>query len=237
MALRFPNCGECGASIRSHDDEVCPFCGAALPWELWDEISARRIELVEADALTFEAAIYRVERSDAYAGQKLRARRARMRLRPKRPKLDAQGNIQTPATAEATLAVVGGGVLTILAIILMRGNGLALLVPIMYGALLATLEWRKRQRTEERLAKKRKAYFLGGHSFPLAAGVLEVAAPATHGEGDDAKRARAVVLHTAKGDQHVLLAPTDLEIEPGQVGIATVRGLDLLSFSVHDRIQ
>ena len=53
MALQLPRCAECGAPIRSREDETCSYCGAALPWELWDEISNRRIELVEVDALSF----------------------------------------------------------------------------------------------------------------------------------------------------------------------------------------
>ena len=237
MALRFPDCAECGASIRSHDDDACPFCDTVIPLELWDEISENRIQLIEADALSFEAAVYRVERSDAFAGEKLRARRRRRRLRPKRPKPDAQGNVRTPATAETLLAFVGGGILTVIGVILLRGHGLALLIPFAYAGLLATVQWRQRSREDRRFANKRARYFQGGHSYPLAVGVLEVTPPQTHGSGDDARRARTVVLYTAKGDQHVLLASPESELSPGDVGIATVRGIDLVTFAVQDQVR
>jgi hypothetical protein len=62
-----------------------------------------------------------------------------------------------------------------------------------------------------------------------------VTAPERHGEKE--RLARTVVLHTARGDQHICVAAPDAGVAPGDIGIATIRGLDLVSFDVHRHIQ
>jgi hypothetical protein len=91
MVLQLPRCAECGASIRSRDDDEYRFCGTVLPWELWDEISSTRIELVEVDTLTFEAAIHQVERSRELAGKVVREKLKEMRMRPKLRRVTEDG--------------------------------------------------------------------------------------------------------------------------------------------------
>lgn len=236
MALQLPRCAECGASIKSRDDENCRFCGALLPWELWDEISNQRIELVETDALSFEAAIYRVERSQEFAGASLRATRARRRDRPRPPRTDEHGNLVGEVDAETVLAFVGGFVLMVVAIILSKGRGPAwIIAPLAYAAMLATVQWRKRKKAWERFRKKRKASRERGLSIPMAAGILEIGPPREHAKSPDRGRVRTVVLHTLKGE-HLLVAPEDLEIAAGDVGIATVRGVDLPAFQAMSKV-
>lgn len=237
MALQLPRCAECGAPIRSREDETCSYCGAALPWELWDEISNRRIELVEVDALSFEAAIYRVERSREFAGASLRATRARRRGRPRPPRTDEHGNVVQEASAEAALAFVGGFVLMVVVIILTKGRGLSwLIAPAAYGALLSAIQWRKRSRAWERFRRKRRASRERGRSVPIAAGVLEVGPPREHATHPERERVRTVVLHTLKGE-HLVVAPEELAIEAGDVGIATVRGVELAAFQTMSHLR
>lgn len=237
MALQLPRCAECGAPIRSRDDENCGYCGSITPWELWDEISDRRIELVETDVLSFEAAIYRVERSTEFAGASLRATRARRRGRPRPPRTDEHGNIVAEASAETVLAFAGGFVLMVLAIVLSKGRGLSwIIAPVAYAALLAAIQWRKRSHAWERFRRKRRASRERRPSVPLAAGVLEISAPREHTTSPELGRVRIVVLHTLRGE-HLVVAPEDLTIEAGDVGIATVRGVDLAAFQAMSRLR
>ena len=72
--------------------------------------------------------------------------------------------------------------------------------------------------------------------MPLAAGVLEISAPREHTTSPERGRVRIVVLHTLRGE-HLVVAPEDLTIEAGDVGIATVRGVDLAAFQAMSRLR
>ena len=236
MALQLPRCAECGAPIRSREDETCSYCGAALPWELWDEISNRRIELVEVDTLSFEAAIYRVERSREFAGASLRATRARRRGRPRPPRTDEHGNVVQAASAETALAFVGGFVLMVVVIILTKGRGLSWLI-----APAPTAPSSPRSSGASAAAHGSVS---GGSEGPPGSGegaspsprACWRSAPARARAAPSASEVRTVVLHTLKGE-HLVVASEDLAIEAGDVGIATVRGVELAAFQIMSRLR
>lgn len=48
---------QCGAAPSPRGQSNCDFCGAVLPWELWDELSRARVEVTPVD----EAAIARAD--------------------------------------------------------------------------------------------------------------------------------------------------------------------------------
>lgn len=234
MVLQLPRCGECNASIRSRDDDACPYCGTLYSWELWDEISSLRVELVEADAATLEAAIFRVERSDELAGQVVRESARRRRRRPRRPDPSRDGR---PVTLSSVLFAFGGFFVAVLgggALDGMRGMGIGLVV---FFAVSAIVEGRRQSKRMTEYHEKRRAFHAEERVVHLAAGALEVTAPTLHGEGADRRRARTVLLHTSTGDQHVCLAEPDATVAPGDIGIATLRGLDLVGFDAKSRID
>lgn len=232
MVLQLPRCAECGASLRSRDDEHCPFCGTVLPWDLWDEIAQARIELVETDALSFEAAIYKVEKSTELAGEALRAKRTRIRLRPRptRRRTDDEEGLPPEMVPEALLWFAlsfGSGI----GLMVITGQHFWFFVTFIAGVIaLGLRQDRAKKKEARRFAEKRKRYRERGHVFPLAAGVLEVGPPEFHDQAPDQGRVRIVVLHDARGNQHVGLAGEDTEVRAGDVGIATLRGFWLVSF-------
>ena len=125
----------------------------------------------------------------------------------------------------------------VLAIVLSKGRGLSwIIAPVAYAALLAAIQWRKRSHAWERFRRKRRASRERRPSVPLAAGVLEISAPREHTTSPERGRVRIVVLHTLRGE-HLVVAPEDLTIEAGDVGIATVRGVDLAAFQAMSRLR
>ncbi|MEM9379850.1 MAG: hypothetical protein AAGB93_07850 [Planctomycetota bacterium] len=234
MVLKLPRRGECNASIRSRDDDACPYCGTVYPWELWDEISSLRVELVEADAATFEAATFRVERSNELAGKVLRESSKRRRRRPRRPDASREG---PPVTLPSVLFAFGGFFVAVLgggAVDGMRGMMLGL---VAFVTVSAVVEGRRQARRMAEYHDKRRTFRAEEKVVHVAAGALEVTAPATHGQGAQRRRARTVLLHTSTGDQHVCLATPDASVTPGDIGIATLRGMDLVDFDAKSRVD
>lgn len=237
MALQLPRCAECGASVRSRDDEGCPYCGTAYAWALWeeltDEIAEDRAEVLEADALAFEAAIHRVECSPAFSRKRLGAHLENRRALPPRPQLDPDGTQLDPATL--LLGMIGFVVPTMVGLVTAGLPGAALGFLLGFG-LLGVLHLREHGGRVRRYRSARNRQLRRGKVLQVASGVLEVGAPEDHGSGPSARRGRAVVLHTAKGDQHVCLASADSTLRAGDLGIARIRGIDLEGFDVHDHV-
>lgn len=231
MVLQLPRCAECGAPVRSREEGTCRFCGTVLAWELWDEISAVRIELVEAEVRGFEGAIYAVERSKALAGARLREKRAMRKALPDRPDSSGETNHMSPGAAVLVLATFP---LTIWAGASLAGMVGGLAAFFAHAGFAGWLDARGYGQKARAYRAARDRYHAGGKVQLLAAGVLRVEEPAVHGDGAQAREARAVVLHTAKGDQHVALAAPDAKLAPGDVGIARLRGVELEAFEVRD---
>lgn len=69
-----PSCVPCGAAPEKRGEPDCACRGAVLPWELWDELSKRRVELTPVQETVLDEALERARRSASDPASRIRSR-------------------------------------------------------------------------------------------------------------------------------------------------------------------
>ena len=247
MPLRLPRCAECGASIRARADEVCGYCGSLLPWEVWDELSKVRVDVVECDLRSFEDALERVEQSPRFfrAARAARRRGAIVRVRTKRRVRRRRARGEASAeSAPDEMAVVGGWLILVYVIATVAWFPWLLTAVIVVFFLAAgafAVHVRKsRARSAEAAVKRRnRAKGRNRRKGPLsvcAVGVLHAGPIERHAARPEGLW-RSVALLTSRTDHMLCLADPRLALLPGECGIAWLNGVDLVRFEALERVE
>lgn len=236
MTIELPLCGECGAAPRSRQELECQFCGAVLPWEIWDDISRERVEVVETEATSLLGAIVAVERSAEFrkaAGPMRRIRRRRLRQmrdrlamgRSTRPSQDVPPGVILAFGAILLLSALGGAITSISLHAALMITGVLTLVAL--GLLWLRRRFRPPIKKRKRTKRRRRRSLV-----PF--GVLAVSRPQLFAGMPEGLRRKAT-LYFVSGNQRVVVTDPDVELIPGQVGYGAIRGLYLDSFHrMHD---
>lgn len=230
-SIELPCCTQCGAAPRSRRQPSCHYCGAVLPWEVWDELSKHRLEVTRVEARELEDALEEAGRPGGRAPHRSAARRRLRRLRRRMPHRDPNGGGGglDPAGAFAIgayIAIPAG------LIFLQRASQdhffatfIGLLVLALAAAIWSQSAGRKARR--RRSARERIARSHGSRHVKSA--VLAVSPPRVV-PGTEATWQRAVTLFTAGRRQIVVLAGDDVQLEAGDLGIASLFGTSLVAF-------
>ena len=73
VVVDLPSCVQCGAAPEKGGPD-CAYCGAVLPWELWDEPSNRRVEITPVQETVLDEALERARRSASDPASRIRSR-------------------------------------------------------------------------------------------------------------------------------------------------------------------
>jgi len=231
MRLTLPRCAECGASIRARTDENCPFCGAALPWEAWDELIRARVEVIPCAAQSVEDALLRIERRPEFMRARIAERRRRARSRLKRER--SRGAPEEPGVSDALPVLLWPGMLVLVSstqtfdpVVL----GLILLVSLA----LATLGWwwfSRRRSSGAARPKRRRAV------FQVSAFVVLGSAPTPRESVRPGAGWRTVTLRAASGEEVRRFAQASLGLRAGACGIGWLRGVELARFQELEQLD
>jgi len=226
--MELPLCSQCGAAPGSRQELECRFCGAILPWEIWDEISRERIQIVEAEATSLLGAMVAVERSPEFrkaVGPLRRLRRRR--LRKMRDRLATNQSAQPNQSISPGAALFLGLVLVIVwaaDTVTESRRALAFTAAAALTVLAMVIIFLRSRLPKKRRRKRRR---IRGSIVPF--GVLAVSPPQLLPHMTDELR-RKVTLYFLSENQRVLIAKCDLELAPGQVGFGRIRGMYLETF-------
>lgn len=230
MRLELPDCDKCGAAIQSRSHEHCPYCGAVLPWELWDEICRSQVELIEVDERQVQRRLFEIEQSEAFKVAEFQASRSRRR------RIRLKGSIRRPGGGAADdLGLIAAG-LTVLASVflwLMLRQPIVFALPVAVGGAIAAA--RTRRIRKRRAGRRDRGRSAARRVFKtLACVVLEVTPPRRHHPQDE-RPTRRVVLGTSSGKERIVVVDADSTIAPAELGIAQLSGMRLVDFDVHGR--
>lgn len=231
-SIELPSCTQCGAVPRSRRQPHCHYCGAVLPWEIWDELSQHRLEVTRVEARDLEDALEEAGGAKGRAQHRSAARRRLRRLRRRMAHRDPNGGGGGGLDPTGALAI--GAYIAIPAGLIFlqtasRDHFVAIFVGLLALALAAALWSQSAGRKERRRRSVRERIARNQGSRHVKSAVLAVSAPRVV-PGTEATWKRAVTLFTAGRRQIVVLASDDLQLEAGDLGIASLFGTSLVSF-------
>lgn len=235
VVVDLPYCIQCGAAPEKRRQLNCSYCGAVLPWELWDELSKRRVKITAVEEDEIETALAQARRSASAGRSRSRARIRRMRkLRWRRSPRDRTQTMNHEDQSTMNLVILGLVVLGGLATLLQRQPvlGAFLVLGLCFAAWMFFRAFSARQ--NERKVRRRRAERRNGQAR-VAASVLAVSQPELT-PGTDSHWMRVITLHVARGRQRVLLAKADVGVRAGDTGVASVLGNELVDFRVHQNV-
>lgn len=238
VVVDLPNCVQCGAAPEERRQLECAYCGAVLPWELWDELSKRRVEVTPVQETALDEALERARRSAASPGSRIRSRIRRMRRRRERRQREGARAAATGGDMEEQLV----GVLLILGFFVILAFATLVIEHPVAGAIgmvvIVVTAWGvvkvNGRRQDSTRVKRRRSLRRQGESR-VAASVLAVSQPELT-PGTETHWRRVVTLHVSRGHQRVLLADAEVGVRAGDTGIAKVFGNELVGFRVHENV-
>lgn len=230
-----PYCIQCGAAPEARHQLNCAFCGAVLPWELWDELSRERVEITPVDEASIEAAIERAERF-ATSRRPRSARRLRRLRDLRRQRRDKRRVQEAEGEEQAVGLAIGAGLFLLFGMGSLIAKhpliGLLVLTAIGGGVWLVVRSIRARRRGQD--ARARRSTRRNGR-VQLPASVLTVGQPELT-PGTETHWRRVVTLYVRRGHQRVLHADADVEVRAGDTGVASVLGNELIDFHAHENV-
>lgn len=235
VVVDLPYCVQCGAAPKKRRQPSCAYCGAVLPWELWDELSKRRVEITPVQETALENAMARARRSASAPRARSRARIRRMRSLRRRENRYHRTPKQDEADQTVMTFIMGG-------LVVLAGMGMLLsrypIIGSVVVLVVAQTAWlisrAVTSRRHERTVRRRRAKRRHGEAR-IAASVLAVSQPELT-PGTESHWQRIVTLHVSRGHQRVLLAKADVGIRAGDTGVASVLGNELVDFRVHENV-
>lgn len=233
VVVDLPNCVQCGAAPTKRGEPECAYCGAVLPWELWDELSKRRVEITPVQETALDEALQRARRSASNPASRIRSRIRRMRRRRERARTAAtEADEETQRTA--VLVYCGlFGIWALASWAIEQPVAGTILIVVLGGAFWVFAKSKGRREDAVRV-RRRRALRRHGEAR-IAASVLAVSQPELT-PGTETHWRRVVTLHVGRGHQRVLLAGADVGIRAGDTGVANVFGNELVGFRVHENV-
>lgn len=222
MPLSLPRCAECGAAIRARTDENCTYCGAALPWEAWDELLRARVEVIPCSEATLDAVLQRIARSNEFVRAELENQRRRIRFRQQRP--GKRHKPERPRVVDVLL-----GLAYPLGAVVVLSN--QTFDPVVLGVLLlaalalVTLWWWF-SRGSKLVARRRRR----PANYSVGAFAVLGLAPTPRDSVRAGPGWRMVTLRSSEGEELRCFAETSLGLQPGACGIGWVQGVELERF-------
>lgn len=223
MRLSLPRCAECGAAISNRTDEHCGFCGAALPWEAWDELLRARVEVIPCSEATLDAALRRIVRSNEFVRAELENQKRRIRLRLRRP--GKRHRPERSRAADVSLAL-GYPIGAVLVLSNQTFDPIVLGVLVLATLALATLWWwfwRGGKLVVARRLRRPTNYSVGAFA------VLGLA-PTPRDSVRAGPSWRMATLRSSEGEELRCFAEANLGLQPGACGIGWLRGVQLERF-------
>ena len=223
VVVDLPNCVQCGAAPTKRGEPECAYCGAVLPWELWDELSKRRVEITPVQETALDEALQRARRSASNPASRIRSRIRRMRRRRERARTAAtEADEETQRTA--VLVYCGlFGIWALASWAIEQPVAGTILIVVLGGAFWVFAKSKGRREDAVRV-RRRRALRRHGEAR-IAASVLAVSQPELT-PGTETHWRRVVTLHVGRGHQRVLLAVISLNGADGDAREVQVRVVD-----------
>ncbi|MEE2940252.1 MAG: zinc ribbon domain-containing protein [Planctomycetota bacterium] len=233
VVVDLPNCVQCGAAPTKRGEPACAYCGAVLPWELWDELSKRRVEVTPVQETALDQALQRAQRSASGPISRARSRIQRMRRRRRRANAVAAETYRDRRRVEGLVGFCAFGVFALASWVIEQPVAGTIGVVVIGGVVWSLVKTNGRRSGATRVGRRRGLRRHG--EARVAASVLAVSQPELT-PGTETHWRRVVTLHVGRGHQRVLLASADVGVRAGDTGIANVLGNELVGFRVHENV-